>query len=275
MKKIIFWLSVFAVLLAATMIVVVKKMPYFSPSGKSAGDLVYAGTDELTGITVRFGKEKIKLRKLDGSWLVNGYYGRNAAVDEYANKLQRAAILSLSDAARPKPAVKVLLDDGARRRFSFSVMPAEDPEQSVIGIDGKNYLVSENLMPPAAIADYYLQPLLPFAEHKIEQVIGLPREAAEELLLLPCLGASSRLPEAALNPEHKSFAAVTADGIKVIFGVYKYKENYRLTVSLKTTIMPTEKAAEFVKQNGFRYDGWYFVLSNREGSRLFEVLKKD
>lgn len=79
-------------------------------------------------------------------------------------------------------------------------------------------------MPPAAIADYYLQPLLPFAEHKIEQVIGLPREAAEELSSLPCLGASRRLPEAALDPEHKSFAAVTVDGIKVIFGVYKYKE---------------------------------------------------
>lgn len=130
-------------------------------------------------------------------------------------------------------------------------------------------------MPPAAIADYYLQPLLPFAEHKIEQVIGLPREAAEELSSLPCLGASRRLPEAALDPEHKSFAAVTVDGIKVIFGVYKYKENYRLTVSLKTTIMPTEKAAEFVKQNGFRYDGWYFVLSRRDGSRLFEALKND
>lgn len=94
-------------------------MPYFSPSGKSTGDLVYAGADELTGITVRFGKEKIKLRKLDGSWLVNGYYGRNAAADEYANRLQRATILSFSDAAQPKPAVKVRLDGGARRRFSF------------------------------------------------------------------------------------------------------------------------------------------------------------
>lgn len=96
-------------------------------------------------------------------------------------------------------------------------------------------------MPPAAIADYYLQPLLPFAEHKIEQVIGLPREAAEELSSLPCLGASRRLPEAALDPEHKSFAAVTADGIKVIFGVYKYKENYRLTVSLKPPLCRRKK----------------------------------
>ena len=236
MKKIILWLSVSVALLAAAMFAVVKKMPYFSPSGKSTGDLVYAGADELTGITVRFGKEKIKLRKLDGSWLVNGYYGRNAAADEYANRLQRATILSFSDAAQPKPAVKVRLDGGARRRFSFSVLPTEDPGRSVIGIDGK---------------------------------------AAEELSSLPCLGASRRLPEAALDPEHKSFAAVTADGIKVIFGVYKYKENYRLTVSLKTTIMPTEKAAEFVKQNGFRYDGWYFVLSRRDGSRLFEALKND
>ena len=81
MKKIILWLSVSVALLAAAMFAVVKKMPYFSPSGKSTGDLVYAGADELTGITVRFGKEKIKLRKLDGSWLVNGYYGRNAAAD--------------------------------------------------------------------------------------------------------------------------------------------------------------------------------------------------
>ena len=99
MKKIILWLSVSVALLAAAMFAVVKKMPYFSPSGKSTGDLVYAGADELTGITVRFGKEKIKLRKLDGSWLVNGYYGRNAAADEYANRLQRATILSFSDAA--------------------------------------------------------------------------------------------------------------------------------------------------------------------------------
>ena len=199
-------------------------MPYFSPSSKSTGDLVYAGADELTGITVRFGKEKIKLRKLDGSWLVNGYYGRNAAADEYANRLQRATILSFSDAAQPKPAVKVRLDGGARRRFSFSVLPTEDP-----GTERHRHRrqkLSGQRKPDAAgaIADYYLQPLLPFAEHKIEQVIGLPREAAEELSSLPCLGASRRLPEAALDPEHKSFAAVTVDGIKVIFGVYKYKE---------------------------------------------------
>lgn len=72
-------------------------------------------------------------------------------------------------------------------------------------------------------------------------MIGLPREAAEELSSLPCLGASRRLPEAALDPEHKSFAAVTADGIKVIFGVYKYKENYRLTVSLKPPLCRRKK----------------------------------
>lgn len=275
MKKIIFWLFVSVLLVSAAMFAVVKTMPYFSPSGRGAGDLVYAGADELTGITVRSGKEKIKLRKRDGSWLVNGYYGRNAAADEYADRLRKAAILSLSGAALPEAAVKVRLDGGAGERFFFSVAPADDPERSIIGIDGKNYLVSENLMPPAAMADYYLQPLLPFKEHKIEQLVGLPREAAEELAALPCLGASRRLPETALDAEHKSFAAVTADGIKVIFGVYRHREDYRLTVSLKTTIMPTEKAAKYVKQNGFRYDGWYFVLSRHDGSRLFNALKND
>ncbi len=275
MKKIILWLLGLLILFSVGIFVASKTMPYFAPSYRSVGDLVFANADKLTRIIVYRGKEKIKLRKKDGSWLVNGYYGSNAAVEEYLRKLQQAKIVSADVAMLPQPQTKLRLDGGAQKRFFLMAAAAEKPDQSLVGIDGRNYLLSENVNPPTKISDYYVQPLLPFGEHKLEQVVGLPREAAEELLTLPCRGAFPHLPKKVHNAEHKSFAAVTEDGIKIIFGIYKYQENYRLTVNLKTTIMPTESAAEFVRKNGFRYNGWFFVLSHRDGSRLFNLLKND
>ena len=76
-----------------------------------------------------------------------------------------------------------------------------------------------------------------------------------------------------LGSEHRNFVIVTDDGLKIIGGLFADQEKYLLSISLKTTIMPTEAAEEYVKQNGFRYEGWYFILSRHDGNRLLESLK--
>ncbi len=63
--------------------------------------------------------------------------------------------------------------------FDFETAPAPDPVQSVIRLEGKEYLISENLLLPSDLSAYYLQPLLPLQNHQIEQVVGFTGDQAD------------------------------------------------------------------------------------------------
>ena len=71
--------------------------------------------------------------------------------------------------------------------------------------------------------------------------------------------------------DYRSFAVVTTDGLKLICGVYKHRDQYWMTVQLKTTIMPTAEAASYAKENSFRYDGWYFYWPVRTEAVYIKV----
>ncbi len=272
MKKIIAFLLAFLLLLSAVMFFVVKTMPYFSPSRLSEGDLLFADADNVTEIILKTDAKKIKLRKIDGSWLVNGYYARNLPLDDYLQKLQTTVIVRPVE-NQAEAGVQMQLKTNGRDVFFGRVAAAENERQSVVDINAKNYLVSENLLLPMDLSAYYRQPLLPLENRQIEQMIGLPATATDILRKLPCLGAKHKLPEKMLGSEHRNFVIVTDDGLKIIGGLFADQEKYLLSISLKTTIMPTEAAEEYVKQNGFRYEGWYFILSRHDGNRLLESLK--
>ena len=59
------------------------------------------------------------------------------------------------------------------------------------------------------------------------------------------------------------------NGIIIRLTVLTRNHSYWVNVALDTSVMPTVEAYEFVKNNGFLYDGWYFELPQPVGSRLF------
>lgn len=268
MKKVIVGLIVLLLLTTAVFFLVVEKMPYFKAEKYLAGDAVCADAPLLTGLSFRQNGKKMVLRKTEGSWLANGYYAANTRVEEYLDDLRTAVIIN-KEPPLPEQEVVLNLKFASGRSGEIRVAPAEKENLGIVTMEGKSYLVNKNLLPPADFAEYYRQPLLPLKDRKIEQIIGFSGER-EILTGLRYEGALPALPEEAAVAEHRNFVIITADGIKILCGLYKYREQFFMTVGLKTTIMPTAEAEDFVNKNGFRYDGWFFVLTGRDGNRLFE-----
>lgn len=271
MKKAVIWISGALAAVGLALVAVVKTMPYFAPLPYSPGDLLFAGAEDVARLTVTVDGRRVKLKKQEGSWFVDDYYACNRLVEDFLQKLGRAVILSSSNVA-VQPENKVHLRGRDSVSFDFETAPAQDPVQSVIRLEGKEYLISENLLLPSDLSAYYLQPLLPLQNHQIEQVVGFTGDQAD-LTALHYQAARHALPESDdIAYDYRSFAVVTTDGLKLICGVYKHRDQYWMTVQLKTTIMPTAEAASYAKENSFRYDGWYFLLAGADGSRLYKSL---
>ena len=168
--------------------------------------------------------------------------------------------------------IKVHLRGRDSVSFDFETAPAPDPVQSVIRLEGKEYLISENLLLPSDLSAYYLQPLLPLQNHQIEQVVGFTGDQAD-LTALHYQAARHALPESDdIAYDYRSFAVVTTDGLKLICGVYKHRDQYWMTVQLKTTIMPTAEAASYAKEKQLPLRRLVFLLAGADGSRLYKSL---
>ncbi len=271
MKKAVIWISGALAAVGLAFIAAVKTMPYFAPLPYGSGDLLFAGAEDATRLTVTVNGRRIKLKKQEGSWFVDDYYACNRLIEDFLQKLGRAVLLSCSNvAAQPENEVRLKVHDSVS--FDFETAPAPDPAQSIVRLEGKEYLISENLLLPSDLSAYYLQPLLPLQNHQIEQVAGLADDQVD-LSGLRYREVRRALPEGDKAAyDYRSFAVVTADGLKLICGVYKHRDRYWMTVQLKTTIMPTAEADRYAKENSFRYDGWYFLLADADGSRLYKSL---
>ncbi len=271
MKKVVIWIFGALAAVGLVLIAVVKTMPYFAPLPYSPGDLLFAGAEDVTRLTVTVGGRRIKLKKQEGSWFADDYYASNRLIEDFLQKLGRTVLLSSSNVAvPPENEVRLVVRDSVF--FDFETAPAPDPVQSVVRLEGKEYLVSENLLLPSDLSAYYLQPLLPLQNHQIEQVVGFMGDQVN-LTALRYQAARHTLPQSDdIVYDYRSFAVVTVDGLKLICGVYKHRDQYWMTVQLKTTIMPTAEADRYVKENSFRYDGWHFLLTGADGSRLYKSL---
>ncbi len=268
MKKVIVGLILLLLLTTAAFFLVVEKMPYFKAEKYLAGDSICADAPLLSRISFWRGGKKMVLRKTEGSWLANGYYAANARIEEYLDDLRMAVILN-KEPPLPEQEVVLNLKFASGRTGEIKVAPAEKRNLGIVTMEGKSYLVSKNLLPPADFSEYYQQPLLPLEGREIEQIIGFSGDKTT-LTGLRYEGALPTLPEEAAVAEHRNFVIITADGIKILCGLYKHRNRFFMTVFLKTTIMPTMEARDFVNKNNPRYNGWFFVLTSQDGKRLFE-----
>lgn len=270
MKKVAVGLIAAIVVFVVVMQIMIKAMPYFTPSRYANGNLFFANAEKLSSIVVKSEGPKIKLRKLDGSWYCNGYYAQNALLDNYIEKLSQATIVEAYQGKYSEQA-EYEFDISEQQKFYFSIAPSDKNDQSIVNVDGKNYEIDTNIMLPTDLSEYYVQPLLPLADRKIEQQVGITGDL-DIFYSMRYFGATQKLSDTGADISYKSFALISNDGIKFVCGLYKGKDQYWVTVNLKTTIMPTIEADKYVKENGFRYEGWYFAISSEDGNRLWNLL---
>ena len=69
--------------------------------------------------------------------------------------------------------------------------------------------------------------------------------------------------------DNKKIKIIMNNGIIAELTIYAQGHSYWMSVNLTTTALPSIEADEFVKNNGFLYEGWYFEIPQPEGSRLF------
>ena len=272
MRKIIFSLLGVVLLFAFALKTATWIMPYFAPSRYGEGSLLFTDIDRLSSIVIKKGNEKIKLRKQEGSWICNGYYAKNAVIDAFLQELGQAEIKAVID-KRLEAESDIELKDGQNAFFYFGLNSTEDGK-SVVVADNKSYVLDRNIALPSDVREFFVQPLLPLSNMDIEQYVGIEAQI-DDLVGIEYTGAVKQIPSSMVNHDYKSFVLISNDGVKFVCGLYKYGENYLMTLSLKTTIMPTVEADAFVKQNGFRYEGWYFKILPSDGNRLWKKLTKD
>ncbi len=262
-------LGLFCCLLAAVaaFVSVVQQKPYYESVLYKQGDLLLPRAEDLTEIRLQTDESDVLLQKINGVWMADGYYASQTFVEDFLRRLQQAAVKEkLPFVSGNGSEMLMVFKDGSRLKM---FLQADDKtDKSIAVLNGAAYLTDQNLQPSAALADYYLQPLLPLDGDSIERVVNYAGDY-EFLLSLSSRGAVRNLPEDAVC---RRFEIVSAAGLKLICGLCQTKRLYLLGVDLQTTVMPTKAAAAFAAENRFRFDGWYFVLKAEDGAKLFAAV---
>lgn len=71
---------------------------------------------------------------------------------------------------------------------------------------------------------------------------------------------------------HKNFRIETYDGLVIELVIFIMDDAYWATLSLSTSKMPKQKVEDYVRENIFLYDGWYFKVPQSYGDVMYNGL---
>jgi len=238
---------------------------YLMLAGKSAentsrqGDYLWRASEMPEVIELA----SLRLHRKNGLWYVGEYYADPAKVEDFLSDLKQTVYLHKL-ATLPHCQLPLKLYAAAENILDVC-LPDSDMAEVVIGKEG--YAVSRDLRRSQQSSDWILQSLIPLADFRIED--GNLQE-----LDFAKLDFTLATKEIALEKMvAKKLHLVTAEGLVIDGVLYQDGQTYWLQIKLDVTIMPQKRVAEFAKNNGFLYEGWYFKLPPAEGSRLFKALK--
>lgn len=90
---------------------------------------------------------------------------------------------------------------------------------------------------------------------------------------LPAISAISAHNFNALGyQEQKNITITTFDGLIITIKLYGNGQEYWINISLSSTTLPTTKISDYIKDNAFLYDNWYFEISPQVGKLLFNYI---
>lgn len=169
--------------------------------------------------------------------------------------------------------------------------------------DGDNiYLITDGIFFPEHLYSWLMQPLLSLNAAAVQDIIAtqngqkqivgrdnpgypfwemdgnrLVRQASpDELLgLLANVGfidvKSAQNFDEALYPDYREIKIVTFDGLVITLKIFKKGDEYWLKQNLSQTSLPTSAVNDYINENGFLSDYWYFKLTGYLGSRLYNT----
>lgn len=254
---------VLLLILSGVAIYIMRKMPSFY-SEEMMLPTLFANIEAFRvndGLTI--------VRK-DGIWCSqdDDYYPvNNVMVDDFIVALQNAAlhVEQNSNVIEGNNKIELLLSGGDKISLFFDGDNGRTDRFMVLS-NNKSDMLRGDFVVPVQPYQWFVQPLIKFNDSDIEEISGVePHDFSFRDLIFYQVTQKNDFEAWA----SKNIRIEMRNGIIIKFTILTKNHSYWLNMVLDTSVMPTVDAFDFVKNNGFLYDGWFFELPQPVGSRLF------
>lgn len=192
----------------------------------------------------------------------------NDKVENLLSQFKSAAINSSVCQEMPVGSADIVLKTASGSDVALFYAHGSEPIQRVEAVqNGRCFELEGTFNIPEQPYQWFRQPLFPFSDSDTEEIYGIdPSRFSFSELVFYQASRSNDFEEW----DKRKIKVTTSGGVVIDMTVYAYGHSYWLSVSLKTSPMPSIKADNYIKNNGFLFDGWYFELPQPEGNRLFD-----
>ena len=246
---------------------------FFVPDFYSNSPQLAAKIADATEFTIN---DSMTISRKDGVWCSRDddfYPVDNDVVDMVIAEIHRAAEQSRRrrGAVSGKDKIVLRTADNDEILLYFDAVDGETDE--ITAVYGRRaYTLRGEFIMPAQPYQWFNQPLIPLSNDNIEEIYGAdPNSFAFSELFYYQVTKQNEFSEW----DSHEVKIITNDGIVINLTVYAHGRSYWASVDMQTSVMPTIDAADYVKENGFLYDGWFFELPQPEGNRLFGFENND
>ena len=276
-----------------------------SENEKNAGRLVFANAiqkfHELALINIETPSLKVSLALEDSLWRVreeDNYFADYALINRLFDNIRSAAYTGKTKEITDSEnglTTRIILSRKDGNLLNDVAFVSQNGEYYIKSNDNKASFISAGFQLPTTLASWVKQPVLAVEPGRILSVAvgdgeavrpetGLPfsvktAEGTKEIRLDGLFNSLRYVPaEKVLSvqnfdetrySENKTLTLTTYDGLITGLNIFKNEENYFLKITLSATNLPTTETSDYIKNNAFLYDGWYFQISPVIGSKLF------
>ena len=246
---------------------------WFSPDFYRTSPQLTIRLAEVSEFTIN---ESMTIVRKDGIWCSRDddfYPVNNDVVDMFLADLRSSAEHTQRYKGDLDGKDTIVLRGGEGPDIQLFFDAVDGQAEEIKALVGKNaYVLRGNFRMPSQPYQWFNQPLIPLSNSSIEEIYGADPDsfAFSELFFYQV----TKQNDFAEWDSHE-VKIVTVDGIVINMTIYAQARSYWASVDLQTSVMPTIEASDYVKTNGFLYDGWFFELPQPEGNRLFGFENND
>ncbi len=239
-----------------------------------SGDYIISDANNIEKVVFARGKKEFVFIKKSGVWQnENGYYIKNNIIENLLLSYEKTPFV-LSSKKMPKTDVdaKITLYNKNGQELSIEFVYGSKDNLALVG--DKTFTLPQKYLLPTKMQDYISQPFIGFDAQNIRQAkaLNLADINFDNLVFLDAQKKSKDF--LSKSPQKKSFVIITKDGKQYKSTIYKQNNEYWLELELSIFAIATKEVAQYIKNNGFFYDDWLFLLDNQEASRLFNLIKE-
>ncbi|MBR1648291.1 MAG: hypothetical protein IJ689_01660 [Alphaproteobacteria bacterium] len=244
-------------------VALIKKPQFYSLSPELSKVITEADSLEINdGLTAI---------KQDGIWCSRDddcYPLNNDLTDKFIRELSHSALNALPYNKEIEGENSIILHSRNGEELKLLYDNDEGQTDEIIALQGDNgFELKGRFLIPAQPYQWFIQPLLPFDNEDIEEIYGAePQDFDFKTLDFYQAVNQSDFDEW----DKKDIRIVLKNGVVIAMELFNLGHSYWVKIDMSTTVMPSLSAEEYVKNNGFLYEGWYFELPQPVGSRLWK-----